>query len=62
VTSQRIIELQRQKEIVEHWLDTPGIPADAHAKLIEMLGEVNEEINSVVNSPNTFDSARRRAS
>ena len=44
MTAQRLIELQRQKEIIEQWLLTPGIPTDAHAKLLEMLGEVNTEM------------------
>jgi len=62
VTSRGIIELRRQKEIVEHWLNTPGLPADAQARLLEMLGEVNQEIDSVVTSPRSFDDARRLAS
>ena len=44
VTSRKLMKLQRQKEIVEQWLQTPGIPTDAHAKLLEMLGEVSAEI------------------
>lgn len=39
MTSRRVLELQRQKEIIERWLDIPGIPADAHQKLVEMLAE-----------------------
>jgi len=38
------MKLQRQKEIVEQWLQISGIPIDVHAKLLEMLGEVSAEI------------------
>jgi cell division FtsZ-interacting protein ZapD len=58
VTSERSIELQRQKDIIEQWLNTPGIPVDAHAKLLQMLSEVNEEINSFVTSNKYFVEAR----
>lgn len=44
MTSRKLMKLQRQKEIIEQWLQTPGIPTDAHAKLLEMLGEVSAEI------------------
>lgn len=45
MTSQRLMELQRQKEIIEQWLQTPGVPNDAHAKLLEMPSEVKTEMN-----------------
>lgn len=45
MTSRKLIELQRQKEIVEQWLQIPGIPSDARARLLEMLGKVNAEMN-----------------
>jgi hypothetical protein len=44
VTSRRVSELQREKEIIELWLHTPGIPTDARHKLLEMLAEVNTEL------------------
>ena len=44
-TSRRGMELQRHKEIIEIWLHTPGIPADANSQLLEMLGNVNREIH-----------------
>ena len=45
MTSRKLIELQRQKEIVEQWLQIPGILSDARARLLEMLGELNAEMN-----------------
>jgi cell division FtsZ-interacting protein ZapD len=52
------LELQRQKEIIERWLDTPGIPADARQKLVEMLAEVNGGISDVVVSGQSLDGVR----
>jgi len=40
------MELQRQKEIIGQWLQTPGIPTDAHAKLLDMLSEVNAQMRT----------------
>lgn len=45
--SQRLIELRHQREIVENWLDTPGIPGDVHTKLRTMLNEIIEEMSSL---------------
>jgi hypothetical protein len=39
----RSAELQWQQEIIELWLNTPGIPADARTGLLEMLRDVKEE-------------------
>lgn len=44
--SQKLMELQHQKEIIEQWLQTPGIPTDAHARLLDMLSEVNAEMRT----------------
>lgn len=57
------MELQCQKKIIERWLQTPGIPTDAHAKLLEMLSEVNAEMkmDRVVTSNKDRDDARRLA-
>lgn len=60
MTSQMFIELQRQKEIIEQWLNTPGIPADAHARLLEMLNEVNEETISLLTPCQRLKGTRRR--
>jgi|GraSoiStandDraft_50_1057286.scaffolds.fasta_scaffold254591_2 cell division FtsZ-interacting protein ZapD len=46
--SRRLCELQRQAEVLKQWLDTPGIPPDAHQKLNEMIAEVKERINELV--------------
>ena len=57
--SQKLMELQRQKEIIEQWLQTPGIPIDTHAKLLDMLSEVNAEMrtNRFVTSNHNRDGA-----
>ena len=47
-TSNRCMELQRQKEIIQLWLDTTGIPADVHEQLLEMLIDVNKEISALL--------------
>jgi hypothetical protein len=39
----RSAELQWQQEIIELWLNTPGIPDDARIGLIEMLRSVKKE-------------------
>ena len=46
MASRRIMSLQLQKDIIEEWLLTPGIPTDAHLKLLEMLGEVETEMKT----------------
>jgi len=61
VTSRRIMSLELQKEIIEQWLLTPGIPNDAHSKLLEMLGEVKTEMKTrVLTSNKDRDDARPR--
>ena len=44
----RYADLQWQKEIIERWLNTPGIPSDAVIGLSEMLKVVNQELEEVV--------------
>ena len=39
----RSAELQWQQEIIELWLNTPGIPEDARIGLNEMLSGVKQE-------------------
>lgn len=39
----RSAELQWQQEIIELWLNTPGIPDDARIGLNEMLSSVKQE-------------------
>lgn len=54
------MSLELQKEIIEQWLLTPGIPTDAHSKLLEMLCEVKTEMktNRVLTSNKDRDDAR----
>jgi cell division FtsZ-interacting protein ZapD len=61
VRSQKLKELQRREEMIEQWLQTPGIPTDTHAKLLDMLSEVNAEIrtNRFVTSNQNRDGALR---
>ena len=60
--SRKLMELQRQKEIIEQWLQIPGIPTDARAKLLEMLSEVRVEMMSrFVTSNKDRDDPRRLA-
>ena len=47
-TLDRGVELERQKEIIEMWLHTPDIPADARTHLLEMLTDVNKEIHNLI--------------
>ena len=49
--SRRVLQLRRQKEIIEFWLHTPGIPTDACLKLADMLEEVNKELELLVFRP-----------
>jgi len=60
VTPRKIMSLELQKEIIEQWLLTPGIPTDAHSKLLEMLCEVKTEMktNRVLTSNKDRDDAR----
>ena len=61
MTSKKIMSLELQKEIIEQWLLTPGIPTDAHSKLREMLGEVMTEMktNRVLTSSKDRDTHDR---
>ena len=43
MTLPRSMNLQWQQEIIEKWLNTPGIPRDARVGLLEMLRVVKEE-------------------
>jgi len=36
------MELQWQREVIEKWLSTPGVPLDARTGLLAMLEEVKE--------------------
>jgi len=45
MTLPRSVELRWQEDVIERWLHTPGVPADAHAKLLEMLSDLKDEMN-----------------
>ena len=47
MTLPRSAELQWQQEIIELWLNTPGIPDDARTGLLEMLKTLEEERESL---------------
>jgi hypothetical protein len=47
MTLSRSVELRWQEDVIERWLHTPGVPADAHANLLEMLRDVKDELNSL---------------
>jgi hypothetical protein len=44
MTLPRSKELHWQREVIEKWLNTPAVPADARAGLVEMLRGVKEEM------------------
>ena len=48
MTLTRSVELQWQKEIIERWLASPGVPADAHRALLEELQEIKKQIDDLV--------------
>lgn len=43
----RSIELEWQKEMIEVWLNTPGIPNDARNELAELLERIKSEIEEI---------------
>ncbi len=43
MTLLRSIELQWQQEVIELWLNTPGISDDSRKGLLEMLSVVKED-------------------
>jgi hypothetical protein len=43
----RCIELQRQQEIIELWLNTPSVPHDSGPGLLDMLSAVKEEVENL---------------
>jgi hypothetical protein len=54
MTLPRSMNLQWQQEVIEKWLNTPGIPPDARAKLLEMLRVVKEEMERLETARNHF--------
>jgi hypothetical protein len=44
MTLPKSIELKWHSEVIERWLNTPGIPSDAREGLLVMQREVKEEM------------------
>jgi len=55
MTLPRSMELQWQREVIEKWLNTPGVPFDAREGLIEMLRGVKEEMGRLEASRSQCD-------
>jgi hypothetical protein len=47
VSLPRSIELEWQKQMIEVWLNTPGIPNNARDELVELLDRVKTEIEEI---------------
>jgi hypothetical protein len=47
MTLPRSVKLQWQQEIIELWLNTPGIPGDSRTGLLDMLSVVKEEMENL---------------
>jgi hypothetical protein len=63
MTLPRSMNLQWQQEVIEKWLNAPGIPRDARAGLLEMLRVVKEETEKLEAARNHFqEHTKRRAS
>jgi hypothetical protein len=57
------MELEWQREVIEKWLNTPGIPLDARTGLVEMLRGVKEEMERLEAARNHFrEHTNRQAS
>lgn len=52
MTLPRSVELKWHCEVIERWLDTPGIPSEAREGLLAMQREVKEEMETLEQSPN----------
>jgi hypothetical protein len=59
MTSLRSVELCWQKDMIERWLNTSSVPADAHAELLEMLRDLKVEMD--ISAPCTSESGKRVA-
>jgi hypothetical protein len=53
MTLPRSVELCWQKDVIEQWLNTSGVPTDAHAQLLEMLRDLKAEMD--ISAPCTTD-------
>jgi hypothetical protein len=61
MTLPRNMELEWQREVIEKWLNTPGIPPDSRAGLVEMLRGVEEEIGRLEAARNRLQEHISRA-
>jgi hypothetical protein len=52
MTLPKSIELKWHCEVIERWLNTPGIPSDAREGLLVMQREVKEEMETLEQSLN----------
>jgi hypothetical protein len=52
MTLPKSIELKWHCEVIERWLNTPGVPAEAREGLLDMQREVNEEMKTLEQSLN----------
>lgn len=63
MTLPRSADLRWQQEVIERWLNTPGIPTDAREALVEMLRVVKEETEQLEMASSYFhDYVNRYAS
>lgn len=58
----RAADSQWKQDVIERWLNTPGIPSDAHEGLLEMLRVVKGETETgdSETSHDTFYDCRNR--
>ena len=47
MTLPRSVKLQWQEEMIDRWLNTPGVPDDARSGLLEMLRNVQKEMDNL---------------
>jgi hypothetical protein len=52
MTLPKSIELKWHCEVIERWLNTPGIPSEAREGLLDMQRQVNEEMKTLEQSRN----------
>jgi hypothetical protein len=52
------MELQWQREVIERWMNTPNIPSDARASLLELLVIVKADLNKLEEAQNNYRSSR----
>ena len=60
MTLSRSAELRWQRDVIEKWLNTPGITLDARSGLLEMLKAVKEEMAELAAMHSHFDDRTNR--